>query len=80
MIYLCMQKSYVCQSLSEIFQDCDWPQDAEFSVRHFAKEWGGIFFCLRGMWHASKSKHGGTTTACYKLQNGAIVSFYMTFR
>ena len=62
----------VCQ----IFQNCDWPQDAEFSVRHFAKEWGGIFFCLRGMWHVSKSKHGGTTTA----QNGAIASFYMTFR
>ena len=30
---------------------------------------GEVFFCLRGMWHASKSKHGRTTTACYKLQS-----------
>ena len=84
MIYLCMPELCLSEFVRFImFQDsCDWPQDAEFSVRHFAKEWGGSVFCLQGMWHASKKqawRDNNSVLQCYKLQNCAIVSFYMTF-
>lgn len=58
----------VCQ----IFQDCDWPQDAEFSVRHFAKEWGEIFFVYEACGTRQKASMEGQqqrATSCKMVQS-----------